>query len=78
MQDAAQGFHWNNSQATIHQLFCDYYKPADDKSDKIEHLSYVIISHCLKHDTVAVNTFQDEMKKHLKDVTSFLNVTRNL
>ena len=67
MQDAAQGFIWNNSQAIIHP-FVTYYKPADDKSDKIEHLSYVISSDCLKHHTVAVYMFQDKMMKHLKDV----------
>ena len=50
LQDAAQGFHWNNSQATIHP-FVIYYK----ESDKLKHISYVVISDCLRHDTVAVH-----------------------
>ena len=53
LQDAAQGFHWNNSQATIHP-FVAYY--AD--SGEVCHLNYVIISDCLHHDTVAVYLFQ--------------------
>ena len=50
LQDAAQGYRWNNSQATIHP-FVAYYK---DKSEKLCHLSYVIISEALHHDTTAV------------------------
>ncbi len=53
LQDAAQGFHWNNSQATLHP-FVAYYVD----SDELHHLSYTIISDCLKHDTVAVYHFQ--------------------
>ena len=53
LQDAAQGFHWNNSQATIHP-FVAYYLD----SGEVCHLSYVIISDCLHHDTVAVYLFQ--------------------
>jgi hypothetical protein len=53
LQDAAQGYHWNNSQATIHP-FVGYYTD----SGEIQHLSYVIISECLNHDTAAVYLFQ--------------------
>ena len=53
LQDAAQGYHWNNSQATLHP-FVGYYIG----SGEIQHLSYVIISECLHHDTVAVYLFQ--------------------
>ena len=38
LQDPAQGFHWNDSQATIHP-FVAYYRES-------EKLSYVIISDC--------------------------------
>lgn len=61
LQDAAQGFHWNNSQATIHP-FVIYYKD----SEKLCHLSYVIISDCLHHDTVAVYLFQKYLMAYLK------------
>ena len=53
LQDAAQGFHWNNSQATIHP-FAAYFK----KSGELCHLSFVIVSECLHHDTTAVHLYQ--------------------
>ena len=61
LQDAAQGFHWNNSQATIHP-FVVYYID----SGKLCHLSYVVISDCLQHDTVAVYLFQKRLIAYLK------------
>ena len=74
LQDAAQGFHWNNAQATIHP-FVIYYTHSGEEC----HLSYVIISDCLHHDTIAVNLFQrnliDFLKKslpcHVKKITYF-------
>ena len=63
LQDAAQGFHWNNSQATIHP-FVGYYI----ESGEIRHLSYVIISNCLNHDTTAVYLFQKCFVALLKKV----------
>ena len=62
LQDAAQGFHWNNSQATIHP-FVIYYK----ESDILKHISYVVISDCLHHDTVAVHLFQKSLIGFLKE-----------
>jgi hypothetical protein len=61
LQDAAQGYHWNNSQATVHP-FVIYYKD----SETLCHLSYVVISDCLHHDTVAVYLFQKHLMAHLK------------
>jgi len=49
LQDAAQGFHWNNARATIHP-FVVYYKESGEE----HHLSFVVNSDCLHHDTVAV------------------------
>ena len=56
VQDAAQGFHWNNLQATIHPFVCYYIE-----SEKACHLSFVVISECLHHDTVAVSLFQKNL-----------------
>ena len=53
LQDAAQGFHWNNSQATLHPFVAYYHD-----SKEVCHLSYVVISDCLHHDTIAVYCFQ--------------------
>ena len=54
LQDAAQGYHWNNSQASIHP-FVAYYI---DSSEKLCHFSYVIISESLHHNTAAVFLYQ--------------------
>ncbi len=62
LQDAAQGFHWNNSEATLHP-FVAYYK----EDGELKHLSLVVISDCLTHDTVAVHLFQKLLINHLSD-----------
>ena len=48
IQDAAQGFHWNNSQATIHP-FVIYYV---DGSGKLAHKYYACISDHKIHKTI--------------------------
>ena len=53
LQDAAEEFHWNNSQATLH-LFVAYYRDLGE----VRHPSYVVISDCLHYDTIAVHLFQ--------------------
>lgn len=55
LQDAAQSFHWNNSQGTIHPFVC-YYTDATNNSTK--HVSFVAVAECNTHDTVAVHLFQ--------------------
>lgn len=62
VQNAAQGFHWNNNQATVHP-FAIYHK---DNNGNLQVKSLVMISECLHHDTIAVHVFQ----KHL---VNFLN-----
>ena len=59
-QDEAQGFHWNNSQATVHH-FMVYYM----ESGMLHQLSYVVISECLHHNTVAVFVFQKSLIEFL-------------
>ena len=71
LQDAAQGFHWNNSQATMHP-FVPYYR----ESGKLEHISYVVISDCLHHDTIAVHLFQRNLVQFLQE--KFLSVDKLL
>ena len=63
LQDAAQGFHWNNSQATLHP-FVAYFVD----SGELCHPSYVIISDCLQHDTIAVYLFQKCFIAFLKNL----------
>ena len=66
VQDAAQGFHWNNNQATIHP-FVVYYK----ESGEDRHLSFVVISDCLHHDTVAVYLYQKRLIAYLRETLTF-------
>ena len=62
LQDAAQGFHWYNPQATL-QPFVVYFR----EDGELKHLSYVFISDCLVHDTVAVHLFQKKLVEFLTD-----------
>ncbi|GBO15377.1 hypothetical protein AVEN_262218-1 [Araneus ventricosus] len=64
LQDAAQGFHWNNAQATIHP-FVAYF--LDDKNN-LAHENLAIISDCLIHNTVAVHLFQKYLISHLTEI----------
>ena len=66
LQDAAQGFHWNNDQAIVHPFIC-YFR----NETHLEHVNFVVISDCLKHDTVAVYLFQRKLIKELKKISKF-------
>ena len=70
LQDAAQGFHWNNCQSTLHP-FVAYFVD----SGELRHLSYVIILDCLYHDTTAVYLF---IKIFIAFLKSFFPKNHNL
>ena len=53
VQDAVQGFHWENSQATLHP-FVAYFRSSNGD---LKHTSICVISDCLKHDQTAVHCF---------------------
>jgi len=53
VQDAVQGYHWSNSQATLHR-FVVYYR--NDKG-KLANLNFCILSDSLNHDADAVHAF---------------------
>ena len=66
VQDAAQGYHWDNSQCTLHP-FAIYIKArSPDGTVELKSISVCIISDCLKHDTIAVHAF-------LKKVVPFVS-----
>ena len=52
VQDAVQGQHWDNTQATLHP-FVVYYRSGSD----LQSSCICVISDCLKHDTLAVHAF---------------------
>jgi hypothetical protein len=55
LQGEAQGFHWNNTHATLHPSVI-YFQ--ESPIDKLSHTIVVIISDCLTHDSTAVHPFQ--------------------
>ena len=56
VQDAVQGYHWQNLQCTLHP-FVVYRKTG--------HASFCFVSDCIKHDTAAVAAFQSVLVPHL-------------
>lgn len=52
VQDAVHGFHWENSQATLHP-FVLYFSSGSE----LQNMNCCIISDCLQHDTIAVHAF---------------------
>ena len=67
MQDEVQGFHWTNTQATIHP-FVAYHRASDGNAvSTVVPLSFVIISDCLIHDTVSVHHFQKKLFTFLNE-----------
>ena len=60
VQDAAQGFHWKHSQATIHP-FVIYYV---NGSGQITHKSFVCISEHKTHGTATVYSFLKHFYEH--------------
>ena len=70
IQDAVQGFHWNNTQATIHPFVAYYY---DAVRGEVCFLNFVIISDSLTHDGVAVHCF---VKKLLTFLVTKLTVKK--
>lgn len=69
LQNEAQGYHWNNKQATIHP-FTVYYR---DINEEVKHYSYIIISECLKHDSVAVHLFIEKFILFIKTKFSVIS-----
>ncbi|XP_071948717.1 uncharacterized protein [Antedon mediterranea] len=63
IQDAIQGFYWENSQATLHP-FVIYYR----EEGELKCLSTSVISDCLKHDTSAVHAFISSIIPYIKEV----------
>lgn len=64
-QDEAQGFHWENSQATLHP-FVVYYR--SDDGGALKHASFCMISDSRMHNTSAVYSFQCKLLPLLKDL----------
>lgn len=64
-QDAAQAFHYNNDQCTVHPMVC-YYK----SGEMVSHKCFVILSECTTHDSAAVYMMQRLIVPELKKISS--------
>ena len=62
-QDAAQGYHWNNSQATLHP-FVVYCRGEEDQQMKV--INYCVLFDYLKHNASTVHSFQYVVLQNLK------------
>lgn len=69
VRDAVQGFHWNNSQATLHN-FVIYSKSCDGI---LHHENYCSITNDLTHDASSVYTFLQKLIPLLKARKTLLN-----
>lgn len=65
VQDAAQGFHWENSQCTLHP-FVVYWR--DSPSNTTKHTSFCFLSPDTRHNTIMVYTF-------IQKLISYINIT---
>lgn len=61
-QNAAQTFHWNNDQVSIHTVVYYYVQ-----NQELKHHSMAILSDDLKHNTTAVHAFQKILINHLRE-----------
>ena len=61
VQDAVQGFQWNNSQATLHP-FVAYYK----EQNHLNSISFCVLSDYLRHNANVVHVFVYHMLQSLK------------
>ena len=65
--DAVQGFHWENSQATLHS-FVAYFRSS---IGNLKHTSIWVMSDCLKHDQTAVHCFLTKVITFMKQKVNY-------
>ena len=63
VQNEVQGFHWTNSQVTVHPVVC-YYKSSN--SDCVQHCSLVFLSDILEHNVHMVYCIQKQTIEFLR------------
>ena len=68
IQDAVQGFYWDNSQATVHPFAIYFQLPGKG----LQHRSVCCLSDCMKHETVTVYAFQIAVLKYLRELIPML------
>ena len=75
LQDEIQGYHWTNSQATIHPFVVYHRFPVEgNETTDLKEISFVVISDHLSHDTVVVHHFQCKLIEFLKEIMPSIKV----
>ena len=72
VQDAAQGYYWDNTQATLHPLVA-YYRKEDGSLGTI---SFCVVSDCMKHDATTVHAFISVIIAQLKKLVPDLSLVK--
>ncbi len=72
VQDAAQGYYWDNTQATLHPLVA-YYRKEDGSLGTI---SFCVVSDCIKHDATTVHAFISVIIAQLKKLVPALSLVK--
>ena len=73
VQDAVQGFYWENSQAILHP-FAAYFRSSNGD---LKHTSICVISDCLKHDQPVVYCFSTEVITLTKQKVNNIKIIHN-
>lgn len=68
VQNSVQDYYWTNHQATLHPWVCYYV----DDNGQLQHISIIMISDHMKHDSTTVYTFQNYLLRILKEKIPFL------
>ena len=66
IQDAIQGYHWDNSQATIHPFIIYTNKQSNP-------ICLAVISECMQHTTAVFYAFQSCVIKEIKNMLPEVN-----
>ena len=69
IQDEAQGFHWDTSQATLHP-FVAYFRATDGS---LKHANFCMISDTTVHNTATVYSFQCKLIQQIKALLPHVN-----
>ena len=72
VQDAAQGYYWDNTQATLHPIVA-YYRNEDGSLGTI---SFCVVSDCMKHDATTVHAFISVIIAQLKKLVPYLSLVK--
>ena len=67
VQDAAQGYYWDNSQATLHP-FVAYFKKDWPHNGQVHCMC--VVSDCLCYNTITVPRFLYDVLSHMKQLCS--------